>query len=598
MSSHPNPYSSRRDSDKDRDRDHRPHPSTSSAHAMGHSTRETQDPRASDIKLDNAKADLASLHRDLWDLMAERGRLFTKKETEEKQSRSKEKDYNNMAGNSQFPAVEESYRRHMDAHKKAIEAIEKELAKVDQKINKVMNNYLERVIKAVPLSEIKYRLVADSVKKEFAHQKPAPDNHVEKLEEQLASLVATQKSQADDLDKFKKENDELRALNASYEVQAAQLATLKTQCDQIQALVDAQNSRERELVTQEQKRNELAIEVSTLRIELASLRESVESRKDELQKSLDEAKLQNSHAIPADAASKQELVILKERVDAHEKQLSVFDKDEYTEAVEKLVGYPLWDDLSPRLDKHDKDIQGLRNSVASANNIREDMDKRFKTSDEQFEKFSNVIVETCARMIDGIKKKIQAVEDRLQGLEARAPLASRAASVAGVVPPSPQLPSASRVIEDASLLELKKHVATLRDEIKVVAEEVGVLRRQADETRTAHELMIHSLDSQFKNMTTVEMAQIILDNIKRLPQNTISLDMQNFHERLASLEEAQQEEARTRPIFQAIEESMDREMREIRNARSNGSMVREQFVPRKRQRTLESNGIENDPVGD
>lgn len=570
---------------------------------MGHSTRETQEPRAAESKLDNEKADLASLHRDLWDLMTERGRLFTKKETEEKQSRSKEKDYNNMAGASQFPAVEESYRRHMDAHKKVIEAIEKELAEVDQKINKAMNNYVDRVVKAAPLSEIKYRQVADAVKKEFAHQKPAPDNRVEKLEEQLASLVATQKSQADDLDKLKKENNELRALNTSYEVQAAQLATLKAQCDQIQALVDAQNAREQELIAQEQKRNELATEVSSLRVELASLRESVKSRKDELQKSLGDAKSQNSRAIPADAASKQELVILNKRVDSHETQLSNFDKDEYTEAVEKLVGYPLWDKLESQLDQHDEGIRNLRSSLASANNIREDMDKRFETSDKKFEKFSDVIVETCARMVDGIKKKMQAVEDRLQGLEARAPPSSRAASIAGIVPPSPQLPSANRVTEDASLLELKKHVATLRDEIKGVREEVGVLRRQADETRTAHELMIHSLDTQFKNMNTVEMAQIILDNIKRLPQNTISLDMQNFHERLASLEEAQQEEVRAHPIFQTIDEDMDREMREIseiKNARLNGSMVREQFVPRKRQRMLESNGngSENDPMGD
>lgn len=510
----------------------------------------------SENKTDIWKADLISLSREMNRLGGERDRVAWKLETEKKLCQSKMQDYKSMVGTSQFPGQEMRVQNHMVGYKNTTKAIENELDKTDCQYTKALDDFAERVIQGVPLSEINQRQINEAVEKQLALQKPAPDSRIDKLEKQLESLAGTQQSQAVELEKIKKENDALRAQNAAY----------KTQVDQITSLVDAlKKGQEQELATQENKWEELLEkEMFHLRVEIDSLRESVESRKDEFQKSLDEVKSQNSHAVPAvpaDAASKQELAALKERVDAHDKELSDFDAREHSGAMEKLVHYPPWEDLSARLASCEKPVRDLGNF------------------DQRLETFSDGVVQN-------VRNAKAAFEERLKALEARAFPASRAGPAAGVVPPSPQLPPASRAIEQASLVELKKNFTDLQDETKAV-------RGEFAETRKAHELMIRVLDSQFKNMTTSEMAQIIFDNIKRLPQNTALLDVHNFHERLASLEKAQQEEVMARRNLPELEEKLNRTWMGIGNGRSNGSMASEQFVQRK---PLESSGIENDAV--
>lgn len=544
-----------RDRDRNRDRDRSRHPpppppSTSAARAgTGHSTRETQESRASENKTGIWKADLIRLSCEMHRLGGERGRVAWNLETEKKLCQSKMQDYKSMAGTSQFPGQEMRVQNHMVGYKNTTKAIEKELDETDRQYTKALEDFAERVIQGVPLSEINQRQINEAVQKQLALQKPAPDSRIDKLEKQLESLAETQQSQTVELDKIKKENDALRAQNAAY----------KTQVDQITSLADAlKKGQEQELATQENKWEELLEkEMFHLRVEINSLRESVESRKDEFQKSLDEVKSQNSHAVPAvpaDAASKQELAALKERVDAHDEELSDFDAREHSGAMEKLVHYPPWEDLSARLASYEKPVRDLGN-----------FDQRLKT-------FSDGVY-GCVEQV------VKDFEEKLKALEARA-------FPAGVVPPSPQLPPASRAIEQASLVELKKNVTDLQDETKTV-------RGEFAETRKAHELMIRVLDSQFKNMTTSEMAQTIFDNIKRLPQNTALLDVHNFHERLANLEKAQQEEVMARRNLPELEEKLNRTWMGIGNGRSNGSMASEQFVQRK---PLESSGIENDAV--
>lgn len=567
---------------------------------MGYTSRESQESRLPDSKMDQDKfgPELASLHRQLWDLMADRNKLITKKETEQKLWRRKEQDYKNLSGTTQFPSVEESFQRHKDAYKKALEAIEKDLAKVEHAINNITDNYNDRFVKAVPLSEIKTRQIADIVKKEIASQ-PRPtvsDDRCKKLEQQVAALIKTQESQAEDLAQVKKENGLLRARNATYEEQAIELATLKTQCEQIKSLVGSQKARGQELEALEHKRDELAKEVSTLRANTDSLREQVELQRTELNESLEQVKSQNSHLIATGAASTQELATLKGQVDEHDNQLSSFDATEHTNAMEKLLDYPSWVDLSSRLDRQESIARLARsqlNPTASTSKLQMDVDKRFKTleqsSQTQFHQFSNMIVESCASMVDGVRAKTTKIEEQLAALDARVPSTPRAASVADANGSSSTAPSGDQGHEAALVSELKNDLAALREEVRVAVTEIGELRKQCLDTHTAHEMMIHTLDSQFKNITTGETAQIIMEQIRRLPQSTVSLDVQNLHERLATLEEVHQEAARAESSHYAWDDKIIRDI---------GSGLRSnlrQMLPRKRQRTngTESNGIVN-----
>lgn len=595
-SSRYDPYSSRRDSDRDRDRDRRPPLSTRDEReraSMGYMSRETQDLHLPDSKMDLVKfgPELASLHRQLWDCMAERGRLSTKRENEQKLWRRREQDYKNLSGITQFSSVEEPFQRHKETHKKALEVIERDLAKVENTIKSITDNYTDRVVKAVPLSEIKTRQIIEIVRKEASSQ-PRPiasDDRFEKLEQQLAVLIKTQELQAEDLAQVKKENDLLRTRNATYEERATELATLKTQCEQIKGQVESQKT--------EHKKDELAGEMLTLRKNLGSLREQIESQIKELRVYLEEVKSQHSQAIATSTASMQDLVALKGRVDEHDNQLSSFDATEHTNAMEKLLDYPSWADLSSLLEGQEsiaRLAQSQLASTASTSKLQTDVEKRFKTleqaSQTQFHQFSTIIVERCASMVDGVRAKTTHIEEKLTALDARVPSTSRTASVGLANGSSSQAISGDGANETALVAKLEEDLAALREEFRSAVTDIGDLRKQSLDTGEAHELMIHTLDSQFKNITTGETAQIIMEQIRRLPQSTISLDVQNLHERLATLEEA----ARGESSLYAFDNKVLRDI---------GSDLRSnlrQMSPQKRRRInrIESNGTVTNHAGE
>lgn len=619
MSSRPDPYGRRRDSgdrdrerdrERERDRDRRPLLSARNerdrASIDRYATREFQESRlqAGKTDYDKATAELANLHRRLWDLMAERNRLTTKKDSDLKHFRRKEQDYKNVSASAQFPAVTESLRRHEADHKKTQEATKKELDKVNEQIDILMGNYGDRFVKAARFAEINFRQIIDTAMAEIAPQpKPIADDRFEKLEKQLASLAETQKSQAEDLAKVKEDNDRLRARSASYEAQAIELATLKAQYEQVKGLIDSQSAQEQQLVALKQKRDELAGEVSTLRGQCHSFLALLESQGDEFKKCLEDVKSQNSHAVSVDVASTQDLATLKGQIAEHDNQLSSFDATEYTDAMEKLMSYPSWEDLSSQLDRHERAIPGIHTPVGSASTLQADMGKRSnkfgQNIDTKLEKFSTQIVEKCHSLVKDVQESMKQVGNRLTDLEVRGPSASRAASTTVITRSSPHIPSTVGTNEDLALSTVKTDVTALRGEIKVVKDQIGDLRGQADETRTAHELMIHGLDSQFKNMTTIEMGQIIMDNIKRLSQSNVSLDVQNLHERVASLEAAQQaaqqEVVRKRATFQKVEDSLKEK---IMMSLSDKNVHSEQIVQRKRPRMMGLHGMDHDAVED
>lgn len=598
MSSRSDSYSRRPDIDRDRDnRDRRPNPSARESReraVMGNKPRDPHEVRASEPKLNHVKIgeELGSFHRALWDLNAERGRLNSEIKNEEKLFKRREQDYKDLAASAQFPAVQESFQRHKDAYRKTVDAKEKELARLNERFKNLEDGYVDRIVKNVSFPEIKIRQVVEAVKKDLGvPQKLVSEDRFAGLEQRLKTLSDTQELQAQDLLKLKKENDTLHAENTSYKAQAAGLAALQTQYEQLKDTLSSQKTRTEDLEALAQKRDALAIkQVDILRSHFDSLLEQFETHKVEFKRVLEDIKSQNNRVAPADAASTQDLVAMKQRIDKHDNQLSHFDGSGYIEAMEKLVSYPSWDNLSSRLIQYDNALQSLRGPVASMSQFREDMEKRFKslekTSGDNFLSFSNRIVDSCGKMIEDVRAKTTKIEKKLGDLEeARGPPNSRAASVTRAAPLPLQIRPTCSVSEDASFVELKKDLAALRDQVKAVDSRIDVLGSQADENCKAQELMIHSLDSQFKNMSTIEMAGIILENMKRLPQSTISLDVQNFHERLVKLEEAQQDEMRRHMGLQKIKGELKRNLLSVQSGLGS---PREPFAPRKRQNSNET----------
>lgn len=550
----------------------------------------------SKMEPEDAAAQVAKLHFQLQDLLTEKVKWSTKKDAELKGLRRRDQDYKKIAAGSQFPAVAESFQRYQQHHKQVEAAIEKELAKVNSQLQNLTENYAQMLVKALPISEIKTRHIIDAAKGEISRaQESASDGRVEKLEQQFSSLVEAQKKQAEDLSAVKKENEELRARNALYEAQATELASLKTHHEQLQLRVDSQGTHELEIIALKQEREQLVAQISDIRTQLAGLVERFDSQQANFNKSLGDVRTQtNTNAALTNEALREDLVTLVQRVDMHDNQLSSFDATEYTEAMDKLLGYPSWDDLDSRLSKQQDTARDLQNLTISVVNLREDVEKRLvsaqKASDETFTGFMSKIVETCASIVEDAQTKATQVEDRVKALEALVSSTSRAASVAGATSSSHQAAASPTIVnENSSVVEVKTALSALKNDFNILRNDINAFQTQAMETRTAHEIMIHGLDTQFKNMNTMDMAQIILENLKRLPQSTVSLDMQNFHERLANLEEFQRDQTRQRQNMKGLADCFQDDMR----AHPKRSMPQGQSMGQKRQKIDGMNGVGN-----
>lgn len=535
-----------RDRDRDRDRNERPRNRDSNERHPPSRDREPIPPprrnqaeqgRAQDdaarMSSEKAVGEVAKLQRQLIDVLVDKVTWTIKKKAELKGFEKRQSDLNGRC--SQYPAVYDALRRHQLEYKKQEAEFDKAISKTDSRLHELSENYGSLMVKHLPVGEIKTRQLIDDVKAESAKElKSNLDNRFQELEQQLASLQGDQTSQAADLSNLRKENSELR-----------------TQNGQMQLALSSRASQDHEIETLKQEKGDLAFQVLELQTQVAGLVKRIDSQQADIT-SLQQTKSQLAPDVP-DVALRHDFKAMEQRVNELDNQLSSFDATEYTEAMDKLLGYPCWKALDSsicsqqtELQRLHDEFQGLQNSVADAKELQHVKDSIVSNKvahEESIAGFSSKIVESVANMVSGVQSRAKLVEGRVKILEDReATTMPRATSIAGAV--SPQS-SSSAVNGNDFVAEpvFIDRVEAVESATKAHQNELNNLRNKLNDLRNdveAHETMVESLDDQFNNMTTSEMAQIILEHISRLLPARSLLDMQNFHERLFNLEASEQ----------------------------------------------------------
>lgn len=383
-----------------------------------------------------------------------------------------------------------------------------------------------------------------------------------------ATEIALLKTQYDDLHK---------STEATATQQATKLASIETQYERLQFRFDNDNSKaDSEVKTLRQDKETLKSDVSGLEEKLAALARKVESQQEQFTAALREVRTRSVSApapAPVDAVSRQEFTVVQKEVAAsresikeHETRLASFDPQDYEEGRSKLFCFPRWEDVDDRITSAfrglEEKIEKVQSATASAEHVQavgEDVAKvkaDLTEIKQTFKGFSDQTLVVIGRTIKALQDRVSKVEaevptavSRIKGLEDRTanahatqtqPTSSATGNASGSSNRdgcgngdnfTAELTAISSRVHAMEIQftnlrgGLQNDLNLLRNEYTTCASTVG-----------AHETMIMSLDDQFKNMTTSHMAQIILEALKKLLPGTISLDVQNIHERLVTLE--------------------------------------------------------------
>lgn len=536
-----------------------------------YSRSDSQNTISSKMDPDKAAIEVAERTRLLLEAFVDQVKLSNKKDVVLDGFRQRLATYEKHGGqNAHDPAVAEAWRKHRIHYMQEEEKFKRELAKVHADVKHNTHNFASVLVKSQPTMEIKERQLIDALKLEMAKdRKSAPEDRISKLEKQMASVLESQKAQEANMEKLKKENEELRTRIASLNAPTADLALLKTQQEQIQLQISTKPPQDAVNETLKQEKEALASQVSVLQARLTDLVQRVDSQHADLTKSLQEATTRlGTSTAPGDSTSLQELKIvqgqvqaLEEQVEKHEDALRDIDAEEYTQAVTKLIKYPDYPELQKTIQDQQSEIQrlgvetkGLSSNISNAKLEAGELSKRLTAyrakSDSDFREFSNKIVEACAGLVQNNEKQIIALQSRTNSLETQFAATSRGPSTSSIMSATSPRISAAPVSTDSPSVELREVIAIntsmsrFREDCHKVQNALSVFQQEVRERHNALEMMIMSLDEQFKNVSTTELASIILDNLKRLSMVVVPLDVQNFHERLVDLEMFRQEQTR------------------------------------------------------
>lgn len=454
---------------------------------------------------DEAVSKVASHFRQLVEEMGDKIKVAYQREIEAKAFERREQDYRKQQAGTQFPAVEELYQKAMSDHRKKDEKLGKELNRSNALLDKLVADLSEALIKSLPVPEIKVRQCADMVLADLAKDKPAKEDRLQKLERQLNATQESQKAHLADFDALKKAYS---SLDKKCESHVQEIEALKKENERFTS----------ELVSVKESHAALAKLVDTQQQAQAS---TATASTDNLRKDL--------------LTLKQRVDIHEQRVNVHETQLSGFDASEHHNAMAKLLFYPVWPALEGRLQELQKDVAGLQTGSQ-----RQQTDLTVHTADveRRFKNYLESSSELLGQCVGGLSNRLKALES-----PSAAVTLSQASSDNDI--------ASSRVSWNGL------DATALQNEINRLQQELEVLRDDFTQTSTAQEIMITTLDDQFKNMTTTEIAQIILEHLKRLPN--IPVESQSFHQRISTLEDYQKRSCKTDDLMRnwALNETQD-----------------------------------------
>lgn len=486
-----------------------------------------------------AVADIANLQRQVHDTLVDKVKWTNKKEVELAGFKRREADYRRASAGNHF-YLEDTIKRHMATSKKLEADLDKEIAKCDALLKHLVDEWGNLLVQCLPVGDIKARQLTDVAKAEMAREHKSTGNPLEKLEEQLASLQDTQKTYATDLSKLQKENEELRARSASYETQVTELATLKAQHEDMRAQLNAVHSTDSEVQTLKQDRETLKSQLSDLQVQFTAFVAQTKSQQAEFASSLERVRQPGPAAATvstANTVAMQDFTTLKTQVNELDNQLNNFDIKEHSEAMAKLLDYPSWNVLESRIQERANNFQ-LRSEL---DGIKKTIADNKEASDQNYVGFSNKIIQTIGKLVGDAKSKAEQVGNRIKPLEERVDAVTLAIAKS---PPPATSNGAINETRPTAELATGSTLSILQSDLAKLRNEVSAIKTNSNMAIAAHNTAIESLDDQFKNLTTTELAHSILEHLKKLPPTMISLDLQNFHERLTNLETFQQSQAK------------------------------------------------------
>lgn len=381
---------------------------------------------------------------------------------------------------------------------------------------------------------------------------------------------------ATEIASLKTRYDQLHTISeAKATEQAVEQASFKTQFEHLQSQLDNPKA-DSEIKTLRQDKEALESDVARLQTALAALVQKVDSQQAQFKLDLQEVRMQKEAVAapapapaPVDGVSGQELTLLeqavkeiaawKDKVKEHETRLASFDPQDYEEGRTKLLCFPDWEHVEARITdgfkSHKEEIERMKSNTASARDMQavsESVAKVEANLNQNFKAFADKTLDVLGPGLEEVQTRIFKGESelskalhRIKDLEGWTTSASAAQTRSTSSGQGNASSSGNRDASEstAALAALSSRVQTM--EVKLTNMQSGLqndLSFMRNEYATyattlgAHETMIMSLDDQFKNMTTSQMAQIILEYLRKMLPGTVSLDVQNINERLGALE--------------------------------------------------------------
>ncbi|KAI3398147.1 hypothetical protein diail_9769 [Diaporthe ilicicola] len=589
-----------RDHDRDRyherdDRDHEREPRDRDRRTDRDRDRDsdlthTHEPRDQPAKMDpdQASAELAKALRQVNDIMTQKTQLSLKKDAELRAYHKRKQDYERQISKpTQFPAVQDTFQKYQNHHKQNLAAIDKELSSLAPKEDSAFTKCAQTLARALPVDEIKIRQCLESAKGELGlvttSSQSAQDERLKKLEQrqaafeeswkkEIASLRDVQEKQASELAIYR-ESDRLRADSVKETKQLqAQVASLRSEVATLTERVELAEPLKALRAHVNEQVGLLKVELSQF-LEQAKSQPTTSAAQDDPNTSQDGTLLQDVATLAEKCGElSQQIKNLSEISDSHTTQIANLDTG--VEKHEKLLAnidvegldetmaeYAV---LKTRVASQDVAIDELKRSLTESlaripKKMPADLPASFKAWSDRFIQIYGTKLDEHTRQIKSLEDSKSATGTMLSA-EAAMTQASRPA-VESTSDIGTSLASESEAVvhrvttAESRLTEIESKAVTIDSKVTASQETVSALKSsvaamqdiianlgsQEDQRYGALETMVESLSSQWNNMSTTQMAHVILEQLSRLQPAQLVPEIRHFQERLADVEKTIQE---------------------------------------------------------
>ena len=394
---------------------------------------------------------------------------------------------------TEFSSILDRHRLMASVEEKQLDAAQKRYDQLKEKYDRAMDTFVKSLLEALPLQDIKEKLLKDAHNATGDH---AQEQRLGTLEGQVRGIsdtIAT--ARLGDMAALKEEHERLKAETVANKAVIAQL------------LRDIEG-----LNGQMQETQQLRSENAANKADIAQLLDRVDKLTDQVARQGEQ--LQQTRGVVDAQAPK--IVALDNKVQDHAETLANFDADNLNQAADFFAFE------KPRLlEDLDSAKQNITNLSVALNSMltkqttspppapshqgqeQQQQQARTAATDPQMlrilQESHGKLAKTFGGMVDELRNADESLRERIQKLE------ERPAAAARVGPESEQL------MRDVKMLS-----STLQTSINGVKDEF-------DHKYSTIQTMVTTLDSQFNNVTTKEVCEAIMGHLEHLAPNSEQL---------------------------------------------------------------------------